>query len=211
MASLDERTEYGRSLRQDVPRSSHAEFTRNASFDSSGLVLSQEKGRLPLLIPVRRKRMAESAFAFYRAGALLMTTDLKTTPRTGLPGSRWGRRQRRLEGTPKVLSGTEATACLVDVTDFKSDEGARVPWRVRFPSASATDSSGVDSGTILPESTPDAYSSRPMRGSAPVYMLSIWSPSFAMTARRLILSDGVSIPFSGVNSSFARTKSRTRS
>jgi hypothetical protein len=31
----------------------------------------------------------------------------------------------------------EATACLVDVTDFKSDEGTRVPWRVRFPSASA--------------------------------------------------------------------------
>ena len=25
----------------------------------------------------------------------------------------------------------------MDVTDFKSDEGTRVPWRVRFPSASA--------------------------------------------------------------------------
>gem|GEM_PF-6238618 len=31
----------------------------------------------------------------------------------------------------------EATACLVDVTDFKSDEGVQAPWRVRFPSASA--------------------------------------------------------------------------
>jgi len=32
----------------------------------------------------------------------------------------------------------EATACLVDVAVFKTDEGAKVPWRVRFPSASAS-------------------------------------------------------------------------
>lgn len=31
----------------------------------------------------------------------------------------------------------EATACLVDVAVFKTDEGAKAPWRVRFPSASA--------------------------------------------------------------------------
>ena len=31
----------------------------------------------------------------------------------------------------------EAIACLVDVAVFKTDEGAKVPWRVRFPSASA--------------------------------------------------------------------------
>ncbi len=31
----------------------------------------------------------------------------------------------------------EATACLVDVAVFKTDEGAEAPWRVRFPSASA--------------------------------------------------------------------------
>jgi hypothetical protein len=33
----------------------------------------------------------------------------------------------------------EAIACLVDVAVFKTDEGVKAPWRVRFPSASATE------------------------------------------------------------------------
>jgi len=52
--------------------------------DPVDLLLSQEKGRIESLIPVRRERMSESAFAFYRAGALLMATDLAPTPRTGI-------------------------------------------------------------------------------------------------------------------------------
>jgi hypothetical protein len=42
----------------------------------------------------------------------------------------------------------EATACLVDVTDFKSDEGAKAPWRVRFPSASAEDDQQHTTGDL---------------------------------------------------------------
>jgi uncharacterized protein (DUF2252 family) len=82
--SVEERTAAGRALRKTVPRSSHENFERDPSLDPVDLVLSQEKGRIPSLIPVRRERMAESAFAFYRAGALLMATDLAPTPRTGL-------------------------------------------------------------------------------------------------------------------------------
>ena len=84
MAVIEERVAEGRALRKQVPRSSHADFTRDQSLDPVGLVLSQEEGRLESLLPVRRARMAESAFAFYRAGALLMATDLAATPRSGL-------------------------------------------------------------------------------------------------------------------------------
>jgi uncharacterized protein (DUF2252 family) len=84
MQSIGERTTAGRALRKTVPRSSQADFKRDPSLDPVDLLLSQEKGRIESLVPVRRERMAESAFAFYRAGALLMATDLAPTPRTGL-------------------------------------------------------------------------------------------------------------------------------
>jgi uncharacterized protein (DUF2252 family) len=81
---MEERIAAGRALRKSVPRSSQADFKRDPSLDPVDLLLSQEKGRISSLIPVRRARMAESAFSFYRAGALLMATDLGPTPRTGL-------------------------------------------------------------------------------------------------------------------------------
>jgi uncharacterized protein (DUF2252 family) len=84
MSSIEDRLASGRALRKEVPRSSHGEFVRSDSFDPVDLILSQEEGRLRDLIPVRRERMAESAFAFYRAGAQLMAADLASTPRTGL-------------------------------------------------------------------------------------------------------------------------------
>jgi uncharacterized protein (DUF2252 family) len=82
--AMEQRAAAGKALRKSVPRSSQADFTRDPSLDPVDLLLSQEKGRIPSLIPVRRERMAENAFAFYRAGALLMATDLAPTPRTGL-------------------------------------------------------------------------------------------------------------------------------
>ena len=84
MESVEERSAAGKALRKRVPRSSQADFKRDPSLDPVDLLLSQEKGRIPDLVPVRRERMAESAFAFYRAGAQLMATDLTPTPRTGL-------------------------------------------------------------------------------------------------------------------------------
>ncbi len=83
MEPLEQRTAAGKELRKRVPRSSHGEFSRDPALDPVDLLLSQEQGRIPSLVPVRRERMAESAFAFYRAGALLMATDLASTPRTG--------------------------------------------------------------------------------------------------------------------------------
>ena len=82
--TVDERRAAGKSLRKTVPRSSQANFKRDPSLDPVDLLLSQERGRIPSLVPVRRQRMSESAFAFFRAGALLMATDLGPTPRTDL-------------------------------------------------------------------------------------------------------------------------------
>jgi hypothetical protein len=44
----------------------------------------QETSRVQELVPVRHARMATSAFAFYRGGALVMAADLALMPRTSL-------------------------------------------------------------------------------------------------------------------------------
>ncbi|MGI9585208.1 MAG: DUF2252 domain-containing protein [Acidimicrobiia bacterium] len=84
MESVDDRYARGRQLRKQIPRSSHAEFKRADTVDPVQLLIDQEAGRLENLIPVRRERMGDNAFAFYRAGAKLMATDLATTPTTNL-------------------------------------------------------------------------------------------------------------------------------
>ena len=49
-----------------------------------GLLLEQEKSRVPELVPIRHGRMLVSPFTFYRGAALPMAADLATTPTSGL-------------------------------------------------------------------------------------------------------------------------------
>jgi uncharacterized protein (DUF2252 family) len=81
----DQRVELGRSARQEVPRSSHAEWSPAPDRpDPVELLEEQNEDRLPWLVPVRRGRMSASPFAFYRGAARLMAQDLAPTPVSGL-------------------------------------------------------------------------------------------------------------------------------
>ena len=132
MLSIKDRLAKGKALRSDVPRSSHGEFVRSKAFDPVDLVLSQEKGRLEDLIPVRRERMAESAFAFYRAGAELMATDLVSTPRTGV--------LVQASGDAHVSNfgwyGSPERALVFDTNDFDETHVAAWEWDVKRLAAS---------------------------------------------------------------------------
>ena len=57
---------------------------RIGSRDPVGLLLEQDKSRVPELVPVRHGRMLVSPFTFYRGAALPMAADLATTPTSGL-------------------------------------------------------------------------------------------------------------------------------
>jgi uncharacterized protein (DUF2252 family) len=74
----------GKDARASAPLESHAEFTPDKSRDPVGLLLQQEKTRVPELVPVRHGRMLVSPFTFYRGAALPMAADLATTPTSGL-------------------------------------------------------------------------------------------------------------------------------
>src|SRR5690348_17074221 len=65
----------GRDARALAPLESHAEFTPDKSRDPVGLLLEQEKIRVPELVPVRHGRMLVSPFTFYRGAALPMAAD----------------------------------------------------------------------------------------------------------------------------------------
>ena len=73
----------GRDARALAPLESHAEF-EPGSRDPIGLLLEQDKTRVPELVPIRHGRMLASPFAFFRGAALPMAADLATTPTSGL-------------------------------------------------------------------------------------------------------------------------------
>jgi uncharacterized protein (DUF2252 family) len=82
--SMPARVARGKGARVLASVESHAEFTPDASRDPVGLLLEQEKTRVPELVPVRHGRMLVSPLAFYRGAALPMAADLAATPASGL-------------------------------------------------------------------------------------------------------------------------------
>ena len=83
--TVAERVARGQAARADVPRSAHAEFDPGPKRpDPIALLEGQATTRVPELVPIRYGRMLVSPFTFYRGAALIMASDLATTPTTDL-------------------------------------------------------------------------------------------------------------------------------
>src|SRR5262245_13285640 len=74
----------GKAARDRVPREAHAELSPAAGRDPVGLLIEQERTRVPELVPIRHGRMLVSPFTFYRGAALVMAADLAASPASGL-------------------------------------------------------------------------------------------------------------------------------
>ena len=84
-ATPKQRREHGRSLREDCPLESHAEWSPGAERpDPLALVEEQNADRIDWLVPVRRARMSPSGFTFYRGAARIMASDLAGSPTSGI-------------------------------------------------------------------------------------------------------------------------------
>ena len=82
---IEERRVLGKSRRKQTPRSSHADGKPAPSRrDPLKLLQAQDKGRIPELLPIKYGRMLASPFAFYRGSAVVMASDLSSTPVSGL-------------------------------------------------------------------------------------------------------------------------------
>lgn len=114
---------HGKDLRISTPRECHGawqvEHGRACAMDILG---EQDASRVQELVPIRRKRMAASAFAFFRGSAAIMAYDLARTPCTGIRVQACGDAHVANFG----LFHSPERRLVFDINDF--DETARAPW-----------------------------------------------------------------------------------
>ena len=122
-ATATERAARGKAARAEVPRSSHASFEPAPDRpDPVELLERQAATRVPELVPIRYGRMLLSPFTFYRGAALIMASDLATTPRSGLTVQCCGDAHLSNFG---VFASPERRL-VFDINDF--DETLPGPW-----------------------------------------------------------------------------------
>jgi len=104
----------------------------DASRDPLALLAAQESTRLPWLLPERRRRMAESPFAFFRGAAIVMAADLGRQPHSGL--------MVQLCGDAHLLNfgfyGSPERHLLFGINDFDETHPGPFEWDVQRLAAS---------------------------------------------------------------------------
>jgi uncharacterized protein (DUF2252 family) len=130
--SRADREARGKDARAAAPLESHAEFGPDRSRDPVGLLLEQEKSRVPELVPVRHGRMLVSPFTFYRGAALPMAADLATTPTSGLRVQLCG--DAHLSNFGAFAS--PARRLVFDVNDFDETLPGPFEWDIKRLAAS---------------------------------------------------------------------------
>jgi uncharacterized protein (DUF2252 family) len=130
--SRADREARGKDARAAAPLESQAEFGPDRSRDPVGLLLEQEKSRVPDLVPVRHGRMLVSPFAYFRGAALPMAADLATTPTSGL--------RVQLCGDAHLANfgafASPARRLVFDVNDFDETLPGPFEWDVKRLAAS---------------------------------------------------------------------------
>ncbi|MDZ4168295.1 MAG: DUF2252 domain-containing protein [Coriobacteriia bacterium] len=121
--SPEERAAVGKAARGRVPRSSHAAWVpRDDRTDPIQQLRTQEATRMTELLPIRYGRMLRSPFAFYRGSAVIMASDLATTPTSGLRAQLCGDAHLANFG----IYRSPERAQVFDINDF--DETVPGPW-----------------------------------------------------------------------------------
>jgi uncharacterized protein (DUF2252 family) len=123
----------GKDARAKVPRDSQADFAPwPGRPDPVALLEEQAKTRVPELVPIRYGRMLVSPFTFYRGAALIMASDLSTTPRSGLIAQICGDAHLSNFG----IFGSPERALVFDCNDFDETHPAPWEWDVKRLAAS---------------------------------------------------------------------------
>jgi uncharacterized protein (DUF2252 family) len=121
--SREERIAIGKSLRERLPRSSHAIWQPPADGrEPIEIIEASNRGRLQELIPIRYGRMIRSPFTFLRGSAALMAYDLATTPKTDIIVQACGDCHLLNFG----FFATPERNLVFDINDF--DETLPAPW-----------------------------------------------------------------------------------
>lgn len=121
--SRSERIAIGKSLRDKIPRKSHATWQPPADRrDPIEILKESNQDRLPELTPIRYGRMLRSPFTFLRGSASLMAYDLASMPNIGVQVQACGDCHLMNFG----LFATPERNLVFDINDF--DETHPAPW-----------------------------------------------------------------------------------
>ena len=113
----------GKEARAAVPRSSHGVFAPSPDRpDPVTLLEDQATTRVQELVPIRYGRMLVSPFTFFRGAALIMASDLSTTPTSRLTAQICGDAHLSNFG----VFGSPERRLVFDCNDF--DETLPGPW-----------------------------------------------------------------------------------
>lgn len=114
---------HGKQQRASVPRECHGAWqVRERRADAIAILAKQDETRVQELAPIRRERMAASAFAFFRGTAAIMARDLAQTPSSGIRVQACGDAHVANFG----LFHSPERRLVFDINDF--DETSRAPW-----------------------------------------------------------------------------------
>ena len=131
--SATDRRARGKAARQKSPRSSLAEFSRDEqAVDPIAILEQQAATRLPELVPIRYGRMLASPASFYRGGALLMASDLASTPTSGFNAQLCGDAHLMNFG----LFQSPERRLVFDINDFDETLPGPFEWDVKRLAAS---------------------------------------------------------------------------
>jgi uncharacterized protein (DUF2252 family) len=173
--SSAEQAAAGREARTRVRRRDHAAFDPPADrANPIDLLEEQAETRVPELVPIRYGRMLVSPFAFFRGAALVMASDLASTPISGLMVQACGDAHLANFG---VFASPERHL-VFDVNDF--DETLPGPWEWDIKRLAASLAiAGRDRGFTPAErrtvvtAAVEVYRSA-MRGFATMGALDVW-------------------------------------
>jgi uncharacterized protein (DUF2252 family) len=130
--SRSDREARGKDARAAAPLESQAEFGPDRSRDPVGLLLEQDKSRVPELVPIRHGRMLVSPFTYYRGAALPMAADLATTPTSGLRAQLCGDAHLANFGA----FASPSRRLVFDVNDFDETLPGPFEWDIKRLAAS---------------------------------------------------------------------------
>lgn len=130
---LAEHRERGRTQRESNPRSGHGDWSAAADRpDPVDLIESQNTDRIQWLVPIRRARMVETPFTFYRGAAKIMASDLASNASPDL--------QVQLCGDAHLSNfgvfGSPERSLLFDLNDFDETLPGPFDWDVKRLAAS---------------------------------------------------------------------------
>ncbi len=129
------RRDAGAARRSDVPLESHAEVPAPADRSSAvDIIVGQDHGRLPKLVPIRHGRMAVNAFTFFRGAAAVMASDLSLMPASDIRLQLCGDAHLSNFGT---FMGPDRRL-VFDLNDFDETLPGPFEWDVKRLAASVT-------------------------------------------------------------------------